>query len=984
VNLSPVRKIARSESFRAATILLGILNICFLPCIWGNKTLLESAQASSSVMPTGAWAGPPVAMKFGKTLDSGAGGFFAEANLPLLRYQYFQERVAPLWDPYQGYGRPLAANQQSQPFYPLTLVLLLHISPKTYNWFILSRLFLAGIGSYFFLRFFVSFWPGIAGGVTSMLAGYYLLFLTLPQLSTEVLLPASLLAAECLLRKRNYWSIVAFAIVLLLVFLGGMPESALLLFTLLYSYILFRIASDSGLRSSCLGAIARLTAATCAGLALAAFFLLPFWDLMGRSADLHQLRNTAGLATGLAHFPSPGLSIFTYFFPLLYGRPFSGVFSSDEFGLRNYVGLIATFLLIVALIAAVRNRRRDDSPLRAITWFFACFTALLILKSYGFPGVNAVGALPFFNMVNFLKYNEALISICVSILAAIGLEHLLRRDISVRAQVIALAATALLIPIALWYSRGTIRHEIAQLHVPRAFPILAIAVPTVLLAGVAVALIFARKRLAVVLVALLTAEMWMIFIAPAYYWFNRLPRLTRNPYLGAPYIDVLKKEAGYDRIFARDSLLFPNWSAAFQLYDIRDLDALYEPKYLVFARNFFEDQAHRFENDLGDRFTGMGAYKLTTPLAQRLLQLSSVKYIASIKPFVIPNRMIDEILEQNRGRLIPGKEVAIAPRQFVLSGEARNALGEHPPYERMPYRLPIGGGPKEIFDFSYALDSAAFDKTGDGVEFTIELKEPSGRITKQFSRYIDPKHNAQERRWLDGQLDLSAWRNQTIELLFSTAPGPQGDTSWDWAAWSNFHFEGQAARDQPPPFRLIYNDEAKVYRYDDVLPRAAIYHRAELAPNALAKLADPSLDIFQSVVLSGSVLSAEQRAQVAEINRQAPARVEAASIRSYQSQDVQIEASLDRSGILVLNDTAAPGWTATVDGHPAEWFDANYLFRGVLLAPGKHAVRFRYQPKSFRAGAAISLTMAGLLAIGLVLPRRIFHLSYHSTAATRN
>ncbi|HMJ63583.1 MAG TPA: YfhO family protein [Bryobacteraceae bacterium] len=978
MNLPPLRKIARSESFRAAAILFGILNICFLPCIWGNKTLLESAQASSSVMPTGAWAGPPVAMKFGKTLDSGAGGFFAEANLPLLRYQYFHEKVAPLWNPYQGYGRPLAANQQSQPFYPLTLALLLHITPKTYNWFILSRLFLAGIASYFFLRFFVSFWPGVAGGVTSMLAGYYLLFLTLPQLSAEVLLPASLLAAEYLLRKRNYWSIVAFAIVLLLVLLGGMPESALLLFTLLYSYILFRIASDAGLRSSYLCAIARLTAATCAGLALAAFFLLPFWELMGRSFDLHQLHNTGGLLTGLAHFPSPGLSIFTYFFPLLYGRPFSGVFSSDEFGLRNYVGLIATFLLMVALIAAVRNRRRDDSPLRAITWFFACFTALLILKSYGFPGVNAIGALPFFNMVNFLKYNEALLSICVSILAAIGLERLLRRDISVRAQVIALAATALLIPIALWYSRATIRHEIAQLHVPRAFPILAIAVPTVLLVGVAVALIFARKRLAVVLVALLTAEMWMIFLAPAYYWFNRLPRQTRNPYLGAPYIDLLKKEAGYDRIFARDSLLFPNWSAAFRLYDIRDLDALYEPKYLVFARNFFEDQAHRFENDLGDRFNGMGAYELTTPLAERLLQLSSVKYIASIKPFVIPNRMIDEILEQNRGRLIPGKEEAIAQRHFVLSGEARNALGEHPPYERMPYRIHVGNRPKEIFDFSYGLDSFVFDKTGDGAEFIIELKEPSGRITKQFSRYIDPKHNAQERRWLDGQLDLSAWRNQTIELLFSTALGPKGDTAWDWAAWSNFHFEGHTTPDQPPPFRLIYNDEAKIYRYDNVLPRAAIYHRAEFVPSgggALAKLADPSLDIFESVVLNASALSAEQRAQVAAINREAPARrVEAASIRSYQSQDVEIEASLDRSGILVLNDTAAPGWTATVDGHPAEWFDANYLFRGLLLPAGKHAIRFRYQPKSFRAGAAISgLTMAALLAIGLVIPKARQH-----------
>jgi uncharacterized membrane protein YfhO len=159
-----------------------------------------------------------------------------------------------------------------------------------------------------------------------------------------------------------------------------------------------------------------------------------------------------------------------------------------------------------------------------------------------------------------------------------------------------------------------------------------------------------------------------------------------------------------------------------------------------------------------------------------------------------------------------------------------------------------------------------------------------------------------------------------------------------------------------------------------VLPRAAIYHHADLVPNegaVLDKLADPSLDVFQSVVLNKSILTSDDRTQVAAMNHQKPARIEEASIRSYQSQDVQIEASLDQSGILVLNDTSYPGWTATVDGQPAEWIDANYLFRGVLLSPGKHAVRFRYQPKSFRWGAEISgLTMAVLLAIGFTMSVR--------------
>jgi uncharacterized membrane protein YfhO len=125
------------------------------------------------------------------------------------------------------------------------------------------------------------------------------------------------------------------------------------------------------------------------------------------------------------------------------------------------------------------------------------------------------------------------------------------------------------------------------------------------------------------------------------------------------------------------------------------------------------------------------------------------------------------------------------------------------------------------------------------------------------------------------------------------------------------------------------------------------------------------------VVLDESALTADQRAQVAGMNHGPPAQVRAASIASYKSQDVQIEASLDRSGILVLNDTGYPGWTVDVDGRPADWIAANYLFRGVLLPAGKHAVRFRYRPKSFRRGASISgFTLAALLAGGIGAAKR--------------
>jgi hypothetical protein len=978
-------KIVRTETFRAAAILVGVLHVCFLPCIWGNKSLLASAQDAPSVMPTGAWAGTPAAIQFPKTLDSGGGGLASEPWLALERYQYFHERVAPLWNPYQAYGRPLAANQQSQPFYPLTLALLLHVGPRSYNWFILSRLFVAGILSYLYLRFFVSFWPAVAGGITSMLAGYYVLFINMPQLSVEVLLPASLFSAEYLLRKRGYWSVAGFAILLLLVFLGGMPESALLLLTVLYTYIFFRIVSDADLRPSWQTAIARLAIGTFIGLALSAFFLLPFWELMHRSFDFHQPENVGGWVTGLVH-DLPGLSILTYFFPLLYGPPLNSALGPNDFGLRNYVGLINVFLAAVASVAAFR-KRKTRGPLEAVTWFFLCCAVLFALKRYGFPVVNDVGALPFFKLVNFPKYGQAIVSICVSMLAAIGVERLLQRELPGRVQAIALGLTALLIPVALLFSYSTLRNEILQLHVRRALPETAILIPALLMMLLAEVLVFFWRRgsaagmnvrLAMWLVALASAEMWLNFIAPTYYWFNKLPRQTRNPYAGAPYVSTIKREQGNYRTFARDGVLFPNWASAFQLYDIRDLDAMYYNKYFPFIRNFFPDQKNAGSpNDLGDRFNGTGNYDLTAGLPKRLLQISSVKYIAMRGAFIVPNETIEEVLKQNTGHLIPGKEAAIERRSFILRGEARDALGEHPPYERLPYRIRVGSRSKEVFGFSYALDPFVFDKTsGDGVEFIVELKEPSGQITKQFSRYIDPKHNVQERRWLDGQVDLSAYRDQTVELLFTTTPGPRRDTSYDWAAWSNFHFQGDDAAVHVPasPFKLIYNGEVNLYRYDDVLPRAAVYHHAEAVQNegeVLRRLADPMFDIFQSVVLDESALTADQRATVAEMNRETPVRVQTASIKSYKSQEVKIEASLDDSGILVLNDSNYPGWTVEVDGHPAEWINVNYMFRGVLLPSGRHSVRFVYQPKSFYWGLAISVpTMIGLIIIGVVMSRR--------------
>ena len=91
----------------------------------------------------------------------------------------------------------------------------------------------------------------------------------------------------------------------------------------------------------------------------------------------------------------------------------------------------------------------------------------------------------------------------------------------------------------------------------------------------------------------------------------------------------------------------------------------------------------------------------------------------------------------------------------------------------------------------------------------------------------------------------------------------------------------------------------------------------------------------------------------------------AAKILKYSPLEVLIEADLKRSGTLRLSDTYYPGWKAFVDGRETGILRADRVFRAVSLGPGRHLVRFVYDPLSFKLGLWISgLTMLGLFIFG--------------------
>jgi len=74
---------------------------------------------------------------------------------------------------------------------------------------------------------------------------------------------------------------------------------------------------------------------------------------------------------------------------------------------------------------------------------------------------------------------------------------------------------------------------------------------------------------------------------------------------------------------------------------------------------------------------------------------------------------------------------------------------------------------------------------------------------------------------------------------------------------------------------------------------------------------------------------------------------------------VVIDATLGCRGMVITGDTFGPGWQATVDGKPAEIYQAYSVVRGIVVDGGAHRIEMRFRPRSVLLGAL--MTVSGLL-----------------------
>jgi len=297
----------------------------------------------------------------------------------------------------------------------------------------------------------------------------------------------------------------------------------------------------------------------------------------------------------------------------------------------------------------------------------------------------------------------------------------------------------------------------------------------------------------------------------------------------------------------------------------------------------------------------------------------------------------------------------VGPAEVTIGDRRLKTWLQHPPATvRFRLRVPAE---RPTLRLAFGLEPAVWEPgKGDGVQFAV-LAAP---VHPLFAKTIDPKNNPQERKWHPASIDLAGFRGRRVLLSFHTLP--QANNAFDWAGWGDLSLQssgkGQAR------FDLVYDHEIKIYRNNDVLPRAFIVHQAEIIPEKdtlLARLAEPDFNPRTTVLLEESPPSTPTFSPAESLG------ASSVTFERYEPNRVRLRATLPQPGFLVLTDAFYPGWRVRVDGRKERILAADYIFRAVSLPAGSHVVEFVYLPASFLLGLGISvLTAAALLGFPLV------------------
>ncbi len=164
----------------------------------------------------------------------------------------------------------------------------------------------------------------------------------------------------------------------------------------------------------------------------------------------------------------------------------------------------------------------------------------------------------------------------------------------------------------------------------------------------------------------------------------------------------------------------------------------------------------------------------------------------------------------------------------------------------------------------------------------------------------------------------------------------------------------------PGQYRLIHSGDVKIYENLDVLPRVFLLYDTIWQPDVAASVAamlDPAFDPRQTAVLTQLETPPHLLPPLDK-----PAKPGTAVITQYAPEQIVITTNAPADALLLLTESAYPGWQAAVDGVPVPLYRADANFQAVFVPAGEHEVVFTFESRSFRDGRVLTLLGLGIIA----------------------
>lgn len=811
----------------------------------------------------------------------------------------------PLWNPLNGLGEPFVGNIQAMLFSPLHF-LFPASNPYLYNLGIVSYIAVGALGVYALCRLMnISQWASALAGLSYALCPHILEAI---ELSGQLFLYPWIVAGFVFIeKKQKIGAAITFGALLAVALLSMHPETffVAVLTGVAVGFSSALARSEKRWKSSL--AYSRLVSIVAAiSIIFSLPVIVPFLELWQNSV-LYKDNHNPSLFYPWHEY------ILGSFLP--YQECASKPFPSP------YLGLVSAILIPFGLIrAGLQNK-----PLIAI------MAVLFILATWMAP-FDAIVSKPPLSHVLSVYYVPSLV-LLTALIAGFGLDGILTSKNRAHRWIVALAGLTVLLATIPVFGNLTSKIKESQTLDPH-FLLSLIPVLSVLAVS-SLVLLATRGRVAAFLFLILlnTATLGLSVT-------TELPVSKPFSYPRTEETEFLKNQNG--RFLATgDRLIIPNVNLAYGLQDVRSLQVMHPGRYMRFIE---AAGANHFLNGLFFEYPDQ---------FDHLIDLASVKYLATVSAVgSADERKLASMLsaESSPGRITTGLRLKACHLDYDPNGShvlmsAKWEVHQSSEQSQLQYKITDEHG-KSIWSSNWMLLGNGLDKKTHINEHDLVLPVPL-KLTDRFTVSVACRKASGRIIKPDGMtLKLDG-----VDVVLGTFPIVAPNTQ-----------EMNSRR-----FRIAMETDSgiRIYENRKALPEAF------LVSKVIPAISEE--DSFQKIV-SGTFDPRKEVVIETDKPEELPARTAGAgdkyrsvSCKWINPNEALIRTDAESPSMLVFSQTYYPGWEATVDGRPASILRANYLFQSIIVEPGKHEIRFKYNPQSFFIPLAIACaTATGLLLFALV------------------